>query len=290
MVVTIVAPQTGAPFGQGFTVSASSDFVGAITNPLWIIEIRDNDNVELWNNWVLAAGSPFSVPFITGYKEPLPSQVFDGITIDRLPTWATIGDSVRLNVILSGNAGVVDSGHVDVVLSADMNTRVLSKVLKSSDVVTADVSTIKSTMNVMSADVTAIKGSTFKTFGPGVVTPIAELISAPPLGFLHRELITPDRSGEGNLTHTLSPAFGLTWEVISAGEGIGVEEGAPDSLVTKMLQLQLIHTLGDSSQETTFTGVFDYGDALLIFTPPLPSIVRYWIGPSIVVRFHWLVL
>lgn len=142
----------------------------------------------------------------------------------------------------------------------------------------------------LQTDVATIKAASFGTFDPSTIVPLSELLVAPPLGFLHRELITPDRTGEGTLTHTLAPAFGLTWEVIGAGAGIGVSEGAPDTLVTHMLDLQLVHTLGDSSLETTARHTFDYGDAMMLFEPARPSLVNYWIGPSITIRFHWLVL
>jgi hypothetical protein len=145
-------------------------------------------------------------------------------------------------------------------------------------------------MAQLQADVAEVKIASFGTFDPSTVVPLSEMLVAPPLGFLHRELIEPDRTGEGTLTHTATPAYGLTWEVIEAGVGIGVSEGAPDTLVTHMLDLQLIHTLGDSSLETTARHTFDYGDAMMIFDPARPSQVKYWIGPSITVRFHWLVL
>lgn len=282
MPITVTQPKVGGPFGPGFNFQVSSDFIGPITTPTWRIEVYDETlEILLYTMLNANSGSGFSSSgYFQGFLQTVPPQM-------SIPT----GANAKIKVSLEGSSGVVESTNQNIVLD-EITGRVqvnynrliaIGNQLSGLGSVSTDLADVK-------ADVALVKAASFSTFDPSTVVPLSELLVAPPLGFLRRELITPDRTGEDELTHPLSPAYGLTWEVVGAAAGIGVNEGAPDTLFTHMLDLQLIHTLGDSSLETTNRATFDYGDAMWLFEPARPTSVKYWIGPGVTIRFHWLVL
>lgn len=273
--------------GPGIFVQVSSDFVGPLgIGSGWTIELWDASNETFWmgDPRILSTSATlfktFGVEGITDWRMNPPQGGFKHGATGTLRV-------KRTNQLFEE----VDSGtrQVTVDLISGMSyiqTALLSATLEQIKGNAADIAPLQ-------ADVTAIKSASFATFGSNLI-PISSLIAAPPLGFLSREQIFPDRTGEGELTRPSGPvavnAFGLAWEFVEVAPGIGVNEGAPDTLYTKPLQLNLVHTLGDSSLENTSIATFDYGDALWIFNPMLPTLVRYWIGPGITVRFFWLVI
>lgn len=275
-------PKTGWPFGPGYTIQVSSSFVGPLVNPVWNFQLTSSDNETIYLSTVVIPGSaPWTV-----------NQRFTTSIAPERKGPTLIGGDATLHATLSGDGGIVEFQNVTV--KFDPTSGVL---LDLQDKITAIQNNVGSggpsnaeALATLQADMTTVKTASFATFDPSAIVPLSELLTAPPLGFLHRELITPDRTGEGALTHPLAPAFGLTWEFVDVATGIGTREGAPDELWTKALQLQLVHTLGDSSLETTNTAEFPYGDAMWFFNPPRPSVVHYWLGPGITARFHWLVL
>lgn len=281
MPITITAPEPNGPFGPGFSFSVTTDFVGPVTSPQFRIELWDT-NVELllYSQVVADPGSRSAGGWYISLITITNPQV-------KIPT----GSAVKLKVSYEGTGGVVETKTQAQVL--DEGTGRIFQLAQKLAIVqnqVANMSGVSGDLTTVKANVAQIKSASFSTFDPTTIVPLSELLVAPPLGFLRRELISPDRTGEDALTHPLAPAFGLTWEVIDSAAGIGVAEGAPDRLVTHMLDLELVHTLGDASLETTATVSFDYGDAMWIFQPARPTFVRYWIGPGITLRFHWLVL
>lgn len=287
MAITFTEPGVNAPFGPGFLVHVSTDTIGPMpSGTTWEISLLAADGETILNT-----------------DPPIP---FDGVSL-----FTTFGvkavDDWRWNPAFGGMQHLAD-GFIHAKLSApivglieedqqaikqDMitgmayiQTALLSTVLRQLKTNTGNSGTIE-------ADVAAIKAASFAEFGTNLI-PISQLLQAPPLGFLHREQIEPDRTGEGELTRPVGPvsvdAFGLAWEFVDVAEGIGVQEGAPDRLVTRALELNTVHQLGDSSNENSFTAAFDYGDSFWLFPQLFPTVVRYWIGPGITVRFFWLVV
>jgi hypothetical protein len=275
MPITVSQPSTNGPFGPGFQFSVSSDFVGPITGPFWRIDIWDEPlEILLYSMTQGNTGSGnVSTGYFQGFLTTVPAQM-------KVPT----GANVKLKVNLESSTGVVETTSKNIVLD-EITGRVMVTYNKL-----IVIGNQLSGLGGVSTDLADVKLATFATFDPSTVVPLSELLVAPPLGFLHRELISPDRTGEGTLTHPGAPAYGITWEFVDVAAGIGVNEGAPDTLWTHALDLQLVHTLGDSSLETTNRASFDFGDSMWLFDPARPTEVHYWIGPGVTCRFHWLVL
>lgn len=287
MPVTFLTPPANGPFGPGILVNAQTDFIGPIpAGSSWELTLLASDNETFWSS---------DPPILSQSTTVVKTYGVEGTTDWRSnPPFSGYAHGAigHLHAKLKDNTGAtIDEGQtpVTVDLISGMSyilTALLSTSLRNSTFPAEDFTT-------MQGDVSQIKAASFGSFG-NIQVPISQLLQAPPLGFLRREQIVPDRTGEGDLTRPSGPvavdAFGIAWEFVDVAEGIGVNEGAPDTLYTTPLQLNLIHTLGDGSLENTTIGNFSYGDALWLFNPMLPTVVRYWIGPGITVRFFWLII
>jgi len=276
---TLIAPTPGEPFGPGFLIRFESDFIGPFApGTRWTVEYFDHLTEEFL--------------FANTADQPAVSHImFDYVWMGWNDVWN--GNAI-FGHMLNGRQVEMRIQLVDpdgAVLDSVINTGVWDAVTGIPVLLTQIKNRIDSS-SAISVDLADIKAASFASFGSQLV-PISQLIQSPPIGLLVRELIG-DLTGEGTLTRPVGGfnvnAFGLAWEVQAAGEGIGVSEGAPDMLVTHMLDLQLVHTLADANNETTSIARFAYGDAMWLFSPMLPHEVKYWIGPSITLRMYWLLV
>jgi hypothetical protein len=285
--ITIVEPPSAGPFGPGFIINVVSDFIGPLeAGGGWNYEIWTSDNETLY----------FLSPFVLSQEHTfVKTNAVDALTEWHWPTvysgMVNGADAILKVTLFDPEFEVIEtvSQPITLDLVSGMTyilTELLSDSLRALPTTGTDITTLE-------ADVAEIKAASFGNFGD-VAVPISHLISAPPLGFLVRELIEPDRTGEGELTREgpLGPvnAFGLAWEFVDVAPGIGVAEGAPDRLWTKALEINLVHTLADSTLVNSQTVQFNYGDTFMTFDPLLPTLVRYWIGPGVTVRFYWLLV
>jgi hypothetical protein len=282
MPIEITEPVTGGAFGPAFTVHASTDIIGPIpADYFWLVELFDpvdEDHTQVSSN-ILVGDQASDHQMFYFWNSGIIGQFMP------FPAWSTLanGATTNLRVSLHDQDGLmIESTTVSVKYDTQTNVPYILGTLSQN---TAG-------LGALATDVADIKAASFASFGSQLV-PISQLLQSPPIGLLVRELIG-DLSGEGTLTRPEGPfnvnAFGLAWEVLEAGEGIGVAEGAPDRLVTHMLDLQLVHVLADANNETTSVVSFDYGDALWLFAPMLPHEVKYWIGPSVTLRMYWLLV
>lgn len=282
MSITVI-PVNNGMIGPGMYITVESSVVGPPQpGSLWVIEIMDSgeDIVMQHQQKVFSSG---------GETFPVGMMSDDG-AFGIGEGGVTDGGTVSISVhIQQPTAGVFDTGTVGGVTWNPNQNAVFANMINTRWQIQHGVFGSDE-----AAALEEIRTATFAPFGPDIRVPIESLISAPPLGFLRRELITPDRTGESTLTRTVGPvavdAFGLAWEFVSVAPGIGTNEGAPDELFTKALELQLVHTLGDSTLIESAHAQFNFGDAFWIFTPMLPTYVRYWIGPGVTVRFFWLII
>jgi hypothetical protein len=280
MPVTFIAPAEGAPFGPGFLFHVQSDFIGPIpAGSHWDLSLYNHTTEEF-----LEARAP---QLSTSHDFSGTWGIMPSLAITANPAFSSnvSGQSIELRAELkNSDAETIDSGTQVQTMNRTDGLPYLLSIFQTS----------MGTPSVVAADVSAIKAATFATFAEGVTVPISQMLGAPPMGFLSRELISPDRTGEGSLTRPSGPvgvdAFGIAWEVVGKAAGIGISEGAPDTLETHMLDLVLIHQLHDSNLEDTARASFNFGDALWMFPVPFPSSVSYWIGPGVTIRFYWLII
>lgn len=276
---TFINPIPGQPFGPGFQIQFQSDFIGPLASGTrWHVEYWDHDTEQF--------------AFAEAHDQPaLSSTMFSYIWMAWDDVWNSnaIFGSFRHGRTVDLKVQLIDPDGA--ILDEAINTGVWDAITGIPVLITQIKNRVE-TGSPISSDLADIKAASFASFGTQLV-PISQLLQSPPIGLLVRELIG-DLDGEGILTRPGGGfnvnAFGLAWEVQATGEGIGVDEGAPDTLETDMLDLQLIHVLADGNNETTTAVRFNYGDALWLFSPMLPHEVRYWIGPSIVLRMYWLLV
>lgn len=282
MPIIATEPISGGPFGPGFTVHVTTDLVGPIDpSSYWIVSVWDSANeTEIEESSQILVSQQISDHQMFYWW----NKGIDGNYMPFPPLSALAdGKNVRVRIQLNDPTGeVIETTNFPVV----WDTR------SAVPFILGQIQANTGGNATMAADVATIKAASFATFGSQLV-PISQLLQSPPIGLLVRELIG-DLEGEGTLTRPEGPfnvnAFGLAWEVVAAGEGIGVDEGAPDTLFTHMLDLQLVHQLADANNETTSIASFDYGDAMWLFNPMLPHEVKYWIGPSVTLRMYWLLV
>jgi len=128
--------------------------------------------------------------------------------------------------------------------------------------------------------------------GSGFFQPISALLGNMPPSLLQRELITPDRTGEGDLTRPggalTVAAQGLMWQVVSAPVGIGIDEGAPDTYEIDVLQLGFVRSLNDGSTYFGDTSVIRQPVGVWAWGSVTPTRIHYWVTPGVTIRFWWL--
>lgn len=282
MAITIT-PTSPTGVGPGFVIGLSTDIIGVpAPDSRWEITILDVGENTVITQQQPYLGTPSSMTIAV--REPGNGFSFGA---SNLLGGETVSISAKIQ---QPSVGVYDTGTLGSLTWNPTQNLVFADYFN-----TYYLLTHYGTFGPdQSAALEEIRAASFAPFGPDISVPIQSLIQAPPLGFLRRELITPDRNGEDTLTRVVGPvavdAFGLAWEFVGVAPGIGVSEGAPDELFTKALELQLVHTLGDSTLIESAHAQFNFGDAFWIFSPMLPTYVRYWIGPGVTVRFFWLII
>jgi hypothetical protein len=85
-------------------------------------------------------------------------------------------------------------------------------------------------------------------------------------------------------------AFGLAWEVISIGGGVGIDPSVPQRFEPWLLQLEQRHSDHDGHEYTSAAVRFDYSNGYWFFQPILPHLINYCILPSATLRFYWLLI
>lgn len=287
MGITITLPTSGTPFGPGFVVSAVSDFIGPLlTDSYWTVDVINNGTEEFLERGVQVVTSTTSLNATYGVAS-LTSWMLN-------PAFGakTHGQTVRMVVTLNEPDGdVIQSTSQTVTYDTQSGVPYLNSLLlaRMNSLISGSPQ-----ITDLTADVATIKAATIAEFGTGTLVPISNIIQSPPLGFLGREQIIPDLEGEGVLTRPGGPfpvnAFGMCWEFVGVAAGIGINEGAPDTLWSQALELNLVHTTSDGAEVNTAVQQFAYGDGSWLFSPMLPTFVRYWIAPGLTVRLFWLVL
>lgn len=122
---------------------------------------------------------------------------------------------------------------------------------------------------------------------------VNNIIGSPSPGLVTRSLIG-DFTECGALTRPAFgaevDAFGLAWEVVTYGGGVGLDASVPQRFEPWLLDLELRHTDHDGHEYTSGTASFDYSNGYWFFQPVLPARVNYCILPSATLRFYWLLV
>lgn len=279
MVVTIAQPVDGGPFGPGFVLNLDSTFVGPLpTGSFWRIDIIALDipeTVVQREDFPTDANSR-----IAFYRsDPAASQPIPFATKDTYH-----GAPLKLLAELRSPTAVLDSLQIDIVW--DMTSGIPFAMWQ--------VINAQSGANLAAAAIAEETNAAVHMGFPGLDRlPIGEFLGIPLAGAAARELVTPDRSGEGTLERNIGlvdvAAMGIEWEVVSFPPGNGVKQGAPDRWSRRVLDLQLVGTDASANEYTRDFASFDVDHYRWMFQGFGLTRIHYWIEPGVTVRFYWLI-
>lgn len=275
MAVTISTPIPGGVIGPVMPYNVNSDFVGPVLNPQWRLDIQTEDGeTTLWSFIINNSGPGFHSNNLFG---PIGSML-------GLQSLVRSGDNVRFQATLTGDAGDVDDAHVTVKLE-DVVGRQFQTFQKISTTSTNTASILDGVASIL-AGITA-------NFGGGVTSFIGQFFTKPPVSFQTRELIG-EFSGSGSFDRPAPgvgvDAFGITWEVVSYGSGIGLDTGVPVRFEVELLDLAVVYTDHDGHEFVNDADQWDYSNHYRWFDPSFPTRVDYVIAPSVTLRFYWLLV
>lgn len=281
MVVTFETPVGGLPFAVGFLVQPKSDTLATIPpDAFWVLELThlEDPSIHIGDS---GSAQPTATPsaWIFG-------QMPDGRILVPFPKQqVVIGENVRLYAELrSSTTGTIDSGTVAVEWHPELATQYIAQTNETATAggLTEEQATQLTTVTQMSM---------LPIGGPLLGQAAAALVGLGPR-LLTRELITPDRSGEGRLTRPGGPfnvdAFGLAWQIIAWPPGIGIDEGAPDAFEIDVLQLAKISRLNDGAEVVAAQLTAKISDSMWLWQFDTPWAVDYYIVPGLTVRFWWI--
>jgi len=143
----------------------------------------------------------------------------------------------------------------------------------------------------MNANISTILADITKTFAPGIAGKIADLLLKPSPAFIVRELIG-DFTGQFSVDRPSGPigvdAFGINWEVLSYGGGIGIDPTTPQRFGLNILDLDIRYTDNDGHVFTGDAPVFDYSNGYYFWPTSFPTVIEGTIVPSVELRLYWL--
>lgn len=270
------------PFGPGFWLNIYSTLSNLGQNPYWW-------RIEVWdgNNEVgpLVTEKIYTTSTETGYSNQWQYTWFEDqpLVVTPNPNLAH-GAQVTLRAHLEQPEDIViDADQVGVKVQWDLTQGIAARVAMPAQ---ATLTTEQATQ------LQEIHTASFRDFGGGIISPISNLITVPPLSALQRWQITPDRTGEGILNpQTPLPGFvphAIEVEIVSHPAGIGVDEGAPDALEITYVELAANWLLQDGHY--TITDRFDSRAGRVMWQPQpwAPNTIDYYIAPGVLVRFWWI--
>lgn len=282
MPITITDPPTSGVFGPGFHFQVSSNFVGPVVNPSFEIDILTT-NLEGYAHQmqVPLSATPYAASgqYLSTTTVTLPSPLIKN------------GDAAVLRVQLVGNSGVVE--ELDRPISFDGVQGALYQLFQnllqqsSSGFSATDRANLATVKTQTMVSFPGIAG-----FGLGDIARFLGPFSHPPLGFIHRVLIG-DYDTAAALTRPAPGigvnAFGLAWEVVSYGGGIGLDPGAPLRFDVPIMTVDLEHTDSAGHDFVSATYLADFSNYYWFFDPAVPTRVNVYPTPSYTVRLYWLV-
>lgn len=279
MPTTIQNPIVGAPFGPGFEIQLSSTFIGPIDGPFWQVDIITTDTEHILYSQAIPTNSP-------GFST---DAFYIGFVGTPIPNKFTIhGADVTLSVKLTGSAGVVETTTRAVKLD-----EIQGRIMEVSNKVAQVSAQVSALSGFTAPQFDAILAGITSTFGGTIAQTIGQFFTRPPLSAVTRELIG-DFSGSVSFTRTAPGvgvnAFGITWEVISYGGGIGLDTGVPVRFETELLDLAVVYGDADAHEFVGSADVYVFSNYYRFFDPAFPKRIDVVIAPSVVLRFYWLLV
>lgn len=277
MPITITDPAPAGDFGQLFRISATTDFIGPLVNPYWRVYVTDLDDLGQLDEQIFV--------FNTTTRTLDQRYTANQNKVAFWPLGIAPPDNVHLHVELQQNSGLVEQSVITVKASNSLTPQVTRQHLDQ-------IETNQSGTTNITAKLDSVLAAVTRNFGPFVGV-LSDLLLHPSPGFLGRELI-------GDFTDVQAftrpapgvgvNAFGITWEVVSYGGGIGIDPGTPVEFHTNLLQLEIVGTDGDGHEFTAAASEWTISNYYYLFDTSFPTRVQVAIAPSVTMRFYWLVI
>jgi hypothetical protein len=280
----VINPLPGEPFGIGITAVVSAD------EPTWLsggslhLELLDAPETGRIIGYGSVQNAHSPTQEITLGKTVSGSSVF----WQAYPQWphAAQGKAASLRFVTKTPAGdQIDA--IQVPVTVDMTTGLQIALPK--------LMTATPTGGLTPAQATQLQtvhaGMAFG-LGGGFLPALPDLFTGVlPFGY-SSELITPDRTGEGELSRAGGVfgvnALGLRWQVQFAPPGIGIDPGAPASYEIDILELGRTKQLLGGQVIVDDSKTWRDSDTWWIWNFAAPHSIRYAIAPGVVVRFWWV--
>lgn len=285
MPITITYPPANTPFGPGYLLDIQSDHIGPVTFPSYDVRIIGSPSEQVSFLQLFSLSSP-NQEILTQFRASYPSSTVQFPVTQTDTSWI-------LQVQLKSSTGVVETATQPIKLDVVGGQLALlsNQIASVQSGQNAGLSTLQASVDGIGVQVTSILDSVVRTFLPGISGKIADLILSPNPPLMTRELIG-DFEGFQSFQRPFPAggvnAFGINWEVLSYGSGIGLDESVPVEFETDLLELEQRHTLADSHELTTATARFRFSNGLWLFQPSFPTRINVAIVPSATIRFWWL--
>lgn len=276
MPITFTQPAPGQPIGPGWRVNVSSDFIGPLPEgSTWTLVIREQVSERVIHASSFAA---FSNVFVeTDAFAPLPflqPSVRSGATVD-------------FSVSLDTPAGTVDNGTTQVVwenVEGAVNWLINNPTSGTGGLTPIQALQVEETHQFTQ--------QAFGVPGAQLIEGVAELLQHPILAFLRIGPGLGIVSGSGALLNPVPEQllhYGLFWTFQVIPPELGVRTGLTPEWQQRMIQLQVIHTLGGLDVVTQVVDV-NYDRVVFLFDTKLPTRIEYDILPGVTLQFHWVEL
>lgn len=276
-------PGSGAQFGVGFRINFQTTLEGPPgPDPFWHARLfADSDQTQLIAQWTW--------PFVTGSLnnthfgwDPLTFSVATPEERSHLNQ----GDTAYLRVSVESDAGTFDSGVQDVTYNPVQGA--MAALLGTSQLTgSATLSPTQSTQLEETHEATQVS---FPIPGGTLSVPLGQLVAHPPLELTHQVAALAGASGISQLNPpfgVFSYPVGLWWQFTTVPPNLGLVSGTQPTYEFRMLQLQLVHSIGGVGRVTELVD-FNYDQVEFYWAHPQPVAIRFALTFGVVANFRWI--
>lgn len=282
MPITIVTPQTGDPWGPGFQVQATTDFVGPLEpGSTWSILVTAPPNEDAMASMIIPAlGNTLATVFT--YSSPTSITTVPG-RVD----WVT-GDAAQLQVRLSEpSSGVIQSTSVQVILDrqtgqvAELAEWIRRQLVAQPVGLTTD----------QGVQLDRVEASLGIALGINPLEIVGDVIQAiathNPLGYGSLS-VAYTISGDGTLPDEspISPKWGVYFIATSIPPGLGHFHGNSEEWAPRLVQWRTTHFIDEIEMVSAVEDFQTHGE-LWKFPVQTPAQLQYSILPGVVLEARW---
>lgn len=283
MPITVQWPTSGDPFGPGFNVLASTNFIGPLpSDSFWTIQLTAPAN----ENMVCQADMHLNVKTINML---MTNALGSSMSPAEAFPYSVGGVSGQLRVILQTPSTSFEE-HTDVPIVMDRQTGQVPElkawigrqgVGAGEGLTLEEHDALLATQLAVTADI-----------GPGLgdlIQTIGGLITRPPMGIGSLSSPAYELEGDGEIPDIgdlLHSRFGLYWVATVIPPGLGHLHGQTEEYLQRLVQFRTVHAI-DSVELVTEVLDANYHGALWAWATAKPQRVEYSILPGVHLQVRW---